>query len=89
LDDNTTRQIESKRSAIAGQSEHSPQQRHDAIESVNLELQRLLASERTKIAGEIDSLSEQIRDSQILNSREFSFCLHPVELIERLKSPLG
>ena len=83
-DENTTRLIESKHSAIAGRSEQSPLERHRAIESANLELQGLLEPERTAIENEIDSLSEKIRDSQILNSREFSFALHPVGLIDRL-----
>ncbi len=85
VDDDTTRTIESKRAAIAGQSEQSPLERHQAIESANLKLQRLLEHQRTTIADEIEALSGQVRDSQILNSREFSFCLHPVELIDRLK----
>ena len=83
-DDNTTRLIESKHSAITGQPEQSPLERHRAIESANLELQGMLETERTAIANEIDSLSEKVRDSQILNSREFSFALHPVDLIDRL-----
>lgn len=83
--DETTRLIESKHAAIAGQLEQSLLDRHQAIESANHELQRLLTSERATIVDEIDLLSTQIRDSQILNSREFSFCLHPMELVEQLK----
>ena len=45
----------------------------------------MLETERSAIANEIDALSEKVRDSQILNSREFSFALHPVGLIDRLK----
>lgn len=82
--DDTTRLIECKRAAIAGQSGQSPLERHQAIESANQQLQRLLTPEQTQIADEIDLLSAQIRDSQILNSREFSFCLHPIELIKQL-----
>jgi len=85
VDDDTTRLIESKRSAIAGRPEQNRLERHKEIESVNLKLQGLIEPERTAIANEIDSLSEKVRDSQILNSREFSFALHPVELIDRLK----
>ena len=84
-DDDITRLIESKHSAITGQPAQSPRERHQAIETANLELQGLLEPERKAITNEIDSLSEKVRDSQILNSREFSFALHPVELIDRLK----
>ena len=84
-DPNATRLIESKNSAIAGQSKQSPLERHEAIESANRELQKLLKPECAAIVNEIDSLTEKVRDSQIFNSREFSFALHPVELIERLK----
>ena len=84
-DDDTARLIKSKQSAITGQPEQSPLERHRAIESANLELQGMLETERSAIANEIDALSEKVRDSQILNSREFSFALHPVGLIDRLK----
>ena len=83
-DAETGRLIESKRSAIAIESGQTPRERHNAIESANLELQQLLEHQRTTIADEIDTLAGQVRDSQILNSREFSFCLHPIELIDRL-----
>ena len=83
-DAETKRLIESKQSAISGVGQ-SALDRHRVIESANLELQHLLTQQRATLTDEVDSLSKQIRDSQILNSREFSFCLHPVELINQLK----
>ncbi len=83
--DESKRLIKSKHSAIAGEVGQSAADRHRAIESANEELQHLLALERTRITDEIDVLSKQIRHSQILNSREYSFCLHPTELINQLK----
>ncbi len=83
--DETKRLIESKQSAIAGERGQSPLDRQRAIESANHELQRSLTQKQAAITDEIDTLSKQIRHSQILNSREFSFCLHPAELINQLK----
>jgi hypothetical protein len=83
-DKNTAALIAAKHAAIANQSQQTASQRHQAIESANLKLQAMLHLHRKAVSTEIDLLSSQLRDSQILNSREFSFALHPIELIERL-----
>lgn len=85
-DDQTQRLIDSKYQAIAGHSGHSGLERHRVIEAVNLELQSLLQHQRAAVAEEISLLASQLRESQIFNSREYSFCLHPAGLMDRMRS---
>ncbi len=67
-----------------GMSERS-RKKHLAIESLNLRLAGFAnMTEKELIAGREEAQSK-IRESQILGSREFSFCLFPDSLISELQ----
>jgi hypothetical protein len=59
--------------------------RHRAIVDCNEQLQPFVQSQREAAERSRDELSDEIRASQILGSREFSFCLFPIELMQQLK----
>lgn len=59
--------------------------RHRAIEDCNERLQPYVESQRQNYQLQRDELPKKIRTSQILGSREFSFCLFPIELVDQLK----
>lgn len=85
-DSATAAVIQSKREAIKMDSGKDAMRRHQAIESANGQLRDVIDDQRVTLEAEIKGLSGQLRNSQIINSREISFCLHPADLIARLQS---
>ncbi len=63
----------------------SGRQRHLEITRCNELLQPYVEAERVKLLASQIEIAEKIRTSRVLGSREFSFCLFPVELMEQLK----
>ena len=59
---------------------------HDKIEASNQQLSALLQHKTALAESKIEQLKSQLRDSQILHSREYSFTLHPVSIVEELKT---
>lgn len=60
-------------------------QRHLAIEECNQLLQTYVQPQRRQYQLQREELETKIHTSQIMGSREFSFCLFPIELAEQLK----
>lgn len=61
-------------------------ERHRAIEKCNDLLQPYVQSQREQLTSSLAETSKKIRTGQILDSREFSFCLFPAELMQQLRS---
>ncbi len=59
---------------------------NDKIEAVNQQLAATLEQKITATKATIKQLKSQLRDSQILHSREYSFALHPTSIVEELKT---
>ena len=59
---------------------------HDQIEAINAELFQQLAKQSQEVQTKIESLHSRLHESQLLYSREYSFALHPMSIIEDLKS---
>ena len=59
---------------------------HDKIEAINGQLAQTLHAQTAAVELEIEQLKSQLRNSQILHSREYSFALHPKSIVEELKS---
>ena len=85
--------VQQKRSAIkqltrseSGESGESKRQIHEKIVAANQQMSSLLAEQISATEREIAVLKSQLRSSQILNSREYSFALHPASMIDDLKS---
>lgn len=60
-------------------------ERHLAIESLNTQLAEHVGLDQAQLAAEREAMLAKIRGSEILGSREFSFCLFPESLIGELK----
>ena len=58
---------------------------HRQMEAVNQQLMHLTDGWDEVLQEELGEIEKQLRTKQILGSREFSFCLHPIDVIERLK----
>ena len=65
--------------AERGQGKH----RHNAIVSTNEKLRRLVAPLRGSLLDERQRLSEQLRQANVLSSRDYSFCLFPGDMIRQ------
>lgn len=63
-------------------------ERHRGIEAANEKLRSLVQAEKTQLESEITELRSKLRTSEILGSREYSFCLHSQELVDGLKDLL-
>ncbi len=59
-------------------------ERHCRIDECNRQLQGFLVSARRELKESSRALQEHLQSSQILGSREFSFCLFPESLPKRL-----
>jgi hypothetical protein len=57
---------------------------HDAITRVNEELHELAAHEQQRLDERVARLTEQLRLTRLLGSREFSFCLFPPDFLRTL-----
>jgi hypothetical protein len=55
--------------------------RHLAIEAVNRALQPHVEGLRHQLGTELQTLREMLRGTQVLSSREYSFCLYPAEML--------
>ena len=60
-------------------------EKHLAITQINQALREMLTPSDEQLKEEIDSLSAQLKSSEIANSREYSFCLFGESLIDDLK----
>jgi hypothetical protein len=76
--------IARKRAAIES-SQLSRIERHREIEETNRLLGLFVSDQIEDLATKMEIVSSQLRNSQILNSREYSFCLFPESLIDDLK----
>ena len=85
LDESSEPWVQQKHEWIKKVGSGSRLERHQAIESANLNLQPALEPKRVKLVERKQVLESQLRNSQILGSREFSFCLFPLELVDELK----
>jgi hypothetical protein len=56
-------------------------QRHRAIEGINLALQPEVEPIRRQVQRELRELKDKLRGTQVLASREYSFCLFPAEML--------
>ncbi len=59
---------------------------NDKIEALNHRLSATLQQKVAATESEIAQLKSQLRDSQVLHSREYSFALHPASIVEELKA---
>ena len=80
----TAATIAQKQAAIADDS-LSRRERHEQIARANEQLRPFLAGEVKQLQQQLAELPDQIRSSQIANSREYSFCLFPDSLTEELR----
>lgn len=76
--------VETKQAWIRGEQTGSGQERHAAIAKCNLVLKQWSEPLKLKLLAKIEADQEQLNQEQSLGSREFSFCLHPIDLIEQL-----
>ena len=76
--------VEQKRQWIASPEVRS-KQKHDAITNINQQLRAKLDPSDEQLENEIDDLVRQLEASDIANSREYSFCLFGLSLVEDLK----
>lgn len=60
-------------------------EKHLAITKINQALRALLKPSDDELGKEIESLTAQLRSSEIANSREYSFCLFGESLVDDLK----
>ena len=60
-------------------------EKHLAISQINQTLRAMLTPSDEQFKEEIDSLSAQLKSSEIANSREYSFCLFGESLVDDLK----
>jgi len=58
---------------------------HEKIAAINNRLAARLQPQAKLAEQTIEKLKSQLRTSQILHSREYSFALHPVSIVEELK----
>ena len=58
------------------------EQRHQAIEQVNRQLNELAVNRREEIVKELAELDHQLRADRLLESREYPFCLFPQATIQ-------
>lgn len=74
-----------KRDLLANIPEKRKRKRwHRDISSVNHQLSELIREDHQRAESLLKSLLEQVEIAKILCSREYSFLLHPVSLIEKL-----
>ena len=59
--------------------------RHQEIEEANQSMQPFVADQIEALQQKLFNAVDQIRNSRVLNSREYSFCLFPESLIDDLK----
>ena len=59
----------------------SRRERHAAIEQANQKLQRFVADQQTNLESQQDQLLQDVRDTRVLASREYAFCLFPEQFI--------
>lgn len=72
-----------KRDWIARQlPKGSRKERHQVIERTNLALQPLVEPTRQQVIRELADLRERLQNTQVLGSREFSFCLFPESMLQ-------
>ena len=57
-------------------------QRHDQITEANQNLRRLVMDQRAAVAADLEQLQAWIPRQNLLESREYSFCLYPFDFIQ-------
>lgn len=62
----------------------SLRERHVAVITANERLQPYVAQRRARLSAQRDQVDRQLRERQMLGSREFSFCLFPAETLRPL-----
>ncbi len=92
LDSAPFRQLVSEKRALLKQVRpemEDKKQWHDQLTATNENLFQLVQPQYDALGDELAMKKEQVKVSQILSSREYSFCLFDESLIERLKSLSG
>lgn len=75
--------VDSKRHWVqTAKTESNAAERHAQIEGANQRLQPWLASQRREIEQEVSRTVSQNRANQLLESREYPFCLFPSQLLQ-------
>lgn len=83
----TRRLVEQKRSWTTGKHRMERSKRkHDAINRLNWELSKYVDVKHDELLTAENQISQKLRASEILDSREYSYCLFPGWLISELKS---
>jgi hypothetical protein len=65
-------------------TEQNARQRHAEIVAANDAIYQHVAHLRTQFERQLEELERRMRDNSILESREYAFCLHPRETLQRL-----
>ena len=78
----TKRLVEQKRHWINSTTKNA-KMRHDGIVSTTVELRKHVATARAALIHQRQQLIQQLRQSAILSSREYSFCLFPENKLRR------
>jgi hypothetical protein len=82
---NVEQLITIKRSWVqTAKTPENARQRHAAITAANQALQQYVREVRHQLESQREELAQRKRASAILDSREYSFCLHPRRHFERL-----
>jgi hypothetical protein len=76
--------VEEKKAWIEGRQSGTSKQRHLAIAECNRKLKQWAAPQLNKMQSELREAEQRYRNESQFGSREFSFCLHPCELISEL-----
>ena len=84
--------IDRKRALVQGnflspQTEAQPgtaKERHAAIAECNRILKQWAEPLKAELVSKLERNEKRLQQEQAFGSREFSFCLHPIELIEQL-----
>jgi hypothetical protein len=76
--------LEAKQQLLAGIPPRGAKQAwHDRLEVINRELAKPLQGVRETLQQRLREVQERARQTQLLRSREFSFCLYPLDYLQR------
>lgn len=81
--------VEAKAEWISGRRSGTPKERHAGIAECNQRLKEWASPFMRKRQSELRELENSHHVESALGSRDFSFCLHPVGLIQELQSLSG
>jgi hypothetical protein len=73
-----------RRSVAMAKTAETARERHAAITAANEALQPYVSQLRRNIESQREELADRKRANAMLESREYSFCLHPRQHFQRL-----